>query len=108
MSEVWGALAQSSPAATTLTAAYTVPSGKRATIEVMICNRAALTTVRLSHAINGAADALSQYLLYGFEIEANNAVSTARFTVTSGDVVRVYSTSGSVTFQINGIEENGA
>lgn len=107
MPDVWGSLAQSSPAATTLTSIYTVPSGKRATVEVVICNRAALTTVRLSQAINGAADALAQYLLYGYEIEANDAVSTARFTANGGDVIRVYSASGNVTFQVNGIEENG-
>ncbi len=107
MPDVWGALAQSSPAATTLSDAYTVPAGKRATVEVVICNRAALTTVRMSQAINGAADALSQYLLYNYEIQANDAISTARFTANGGDVVRVYSTSGSVTFQVNGIEENG-
>jgi hypothetical protein len=74
---------------------------------VVICNRAALTTVRLSQAINGAADALAQYLLYGYEIEANDAISTARFTANSGDVIRAYSASGNVTFQVNGIEENG-
>jgi hypothetical protein len=107
MSDVWGTLAQSSPAATTLTDAYTTPSLKRSTIEVVICNRdAAGTTVRLSYAIAGAANAVSQYMLYDYALGANASVSTTRFTTKASDVVRVYSTSGNVTFTVNGIEES--
>jgi hypothetical protein len=105
MADLFGALAQSSPAATTLTDAYTVPTGKRATVEVVICNRSVTTTVRLQHAINGSASALAQYLLYDFPLTGNESKVTAQFTVTAGDVVRVYSASGSVTFNVNGIEE---
>lgn len=106
MADVWGALAQSAPAATTLTDAYTVPSAKHATVEVMMCNRSTSTTVRLQHAIAGAASANAQYLLYDYPLDANASVVTARFTVKATDVVRVYSTSGNVTFNINGIEED--
>lgn len=107
MADVFGALAQSLPSATTLTDAYAVPASKRATVEVVACNRGgSAATVRLSHAIAGAADTGAQYLLYDYSIGAGEAVSTARFTVKAADVVRVYSSSGSVAFNVNGIEED--
>jgi hypothetical protein len=105
-SDTFGALAQSTPAATTLTDAYTVPAARRAELEVIICNRSTATTIRLQHAVAGAASANGQYLLYDFALGANEAQATARFTVAASDVVRVYSASGSVTFNINGIEED--
>ncbi len=106
MADLWGALAQSAPAATTLTDAYTVPTAKHATIEVVCCNRGGATSVRLQHAINGAASANAQYLLYDLAIGANEAKVTSRFTAAAGDVVRVYSASGNVSFNINGIEDD--
>lgn len=105
MTDVWGNLGQVAPAATTLTDAYTVPASKHATIEVVMCNTGAATTVRLAHAIAGAANATKQYLLYDFTIAAGESPSTARFTVRATDVIRVYSASGNVAFNVNGIEE---
>jgi hypothetical protein len=106
MADLWGALAQSAPAATTLTDAYTVPTAKNATIEVVACNRASDTVVRVQHAIGGAASAVTQYWLYDYPLLANDTQVTARLTVMAGDVIRVYSGSGSVTFNVNGIEED--
>jgi hypothetical protein len=106
MADLFGALAQSVPAAVTLTPVYTVPVGKRATVEVVICNRGGAATVRLSHAVGGAADAASQYLLYDFVLPAGEAKVTANFTMTTADVVRVYSTTATVAFNVNGIEED--
>lgn len=106
MADIFGALAQTMPAATTLTASYTCPASKRATIEVMACNRGAAGTIRLSHAINGAADAGAQYLLYDAALAATATVSTQRFTVTGGDIIRVYASHNAVAFNVNGIEED--
>jgi hypothetical protein len=106
MTDVWGALAQSLPAATTLTDTYTAPAAKHATVEVVICNRAGAATVRLSHAIGGAGDTGAQYLLYDYAVAANDSKTTARFTVKAADVVRVYSSTGTVAFNVNGIEES--
>jgi len=107
MADVWGTLAQSAPAATTLADAYTTPSAKRSTVEIVICNRSAAgTTVRMSYAIAGAADSSAQYMLYDFALDANASISTARITIKASDVLRVYSTSGNVTFTVNGIEED--
>lgn len=106
MSEAWGALAQSSPSATTLTDVYEVPAAKRGTVEVIVCNRGTDTTIRLSHAVGGAADTAAQYLLYNQALVAGETRVTARFTVGAGDVLRGYSGSGNVAFNINGIEED--
>lgn len=106
MADTFGALAQSAPAATTLTDAYTVPTGKRATVEVVACNRSTATTIRLQHAIGGAASSNAQYLLYDYALAANEAKVTAQITLKAADVVRVYSNSGNVSFNINGIEED--
>lgn len=105
MTDVWGALGQSLPAATTLTDVYTVPAGKHSTVEVVICNRGIAATVRLSHAINGAADTGAQYLLYDYALAAAATQSTVRFTMQAGDKLRVYASTATVAFNINGIEE---
>lgn len=104
---LWGSLGQVVPAATTLTAAYTVPALRHAVITVIITNEAAAAaTVRLAHAVNGAANANQQYMLYDYALAANATTTTARFTVNAGDIVRVYASSGTVSFNINGIEED--
>jgi len=106
VAEVWGALAQSLPAATTLTATYTVPASKRATVEVFACNRGVAATIRVSHAINGAADTGAQYLLYDYALGAPATYASPRFTMGAGDIIRVYASTATVAFNINGIEED--
>ena len=107
MSAVWGALGQAQPSATTLTGCYTVPALKNAAVQVIITNTGAgNATVRLSHAINGAADTLSQYLLYDMSLGIAVSFSTARFAVRAGDVLRVYASTSTVSFNINGIEDD--
>jgi len=106
MADKWGALAQNIPAATTLTDAYTVPAAKQATIEVVICNRGGAASIRLSHAIAGIADATKQYLLYNFSLAVGDTKSTEQITLDATDVIRVYSDTGTVVFNINGIEED--
>lgn len=106
MADKWGALAQIKPVASTLTDAYAVPLSRRATVEVIICNQGGAGVVRLSHAIAGAVDAGEQYLLYDFSLEANVTKVTEQITADATDIIRVYSDSGDVVFNINGIEED--
>lgn len=106
MADVWGVLNQSKPAATTLTDAYTCPASKHATVEVVLCNVGSDSTVRMSHAIAGAANALSQYYLYDFPLLAGESKVTVRITLRATDVLRVYSNTGDVAFTTNGIEED--
>lgn len=102
---IFGALGQATPAATTLTTAYTVPSGKRATVQVVVCNRGANAFVRVAHSPAGAAIANGHYLLYDLPVTSGDTQSTVRFTVEATDVIRVYATTATVTFNVNGIEE---
>lgn len=104
MSEVWGALAQASPG--TLSDIYTVPAGKRGTVEIIMCNVGSAALVSLSQAPEGAADNPVQYLLYDAAIDAGDTRTTARLTVTAGDVIRGFSDTGDVSFNVNGIEED--
>ena len=106
MSDLWGALGQVIPAATTLTDAYTVPAMKHATLEITICNQAGPASVRIQHSVAGEASATKQYLLYDLPLLANEAKVSARITAAAGDVFRVYASTATVSFNVNGIEEN--
>ncbi len=107
MASVWGALGQLSPAATTLTDAYTVPASKHGAVQIVICNNSAgAVTVRVSHAINGAANAAAQYLLYDYSIAVGGSASTAKIAVRAGDKIRVYASATDVAFNINGVEDD--
>jgi hypothetical protein len=106
MADVWGALAQSSPGAGVLTDAYTCPTAKQATVEVIIANRGTAALVRLAHSVNGAAIANAQYLLYDFSIDLGESKVTSQITLDADDVLRVYSDTGTVNFNVNGIEED--
>lgn len=103
---IYGVLGQSAPAATTLTDAYTVPAAKHATVRVLVCNRSTATTFRLAVSPAGASIANAHYIAYDQPLEANDAASSVAVTVTAGDVVRVYSASGSVSFTVTGIEDD--
>lgn len=101
----WGALAQSALPATTLTAVYTVPVGVNGTVEVVICNRGAAGLVRLSHAVDGEADATKQYLLYDYAVNSGETKVTVRFTVSADDVIRAYASTADFSVTVNGITE---
>lgn len=101
-------LGQSNPTAANLTDAYTVPALTRATIStITVANRSATpTSFRISIAVNGAGDALPQYLFYDVAIDGNDTfAATIGATVGPADVVRVYATLATLSFNIFGIEE---
>jgi len=95
-------LGHTQPAATTLVDAYTAAAP--AVVKIVAANRAAATEFRIALAPLGAADAADHYVVYDKPIEANDALVSAAVDLETGDVVRVRSTSGSVVFQVNGIE----
>lgn len=107
MSAVWGTLGQTRPAATTLTVCYTVPALKHSAVQVIITNvGAGAATVRVSHAINGAADALAQYVIYDMTLTIAASSSTAKIALRAGDIIRVYASTADVAFNVNGIEDD--
>lgn len=100
-----GKTSQSKPGATTLTDLYTCPALTMAAIRITACNEAgAATTIRISIAPLGAADATSQYIAYDLPLDANNVYETSVKVLTATDKIRVYSGSGNVNFTANGIE----
>ena len=99
-------LAQLSPAATTLTTLYTVPSVRKCSVEtVLVCNQnATAITFRLSVGVAGAADNVKQYLYYDVSVGANQTYPAYVGGLQSTDVLRCYSSATNVSFNVNGIE----
>mgnify|MGYP001564129627 CR=1 FL=1 len=106
MAETIKVLAQSNPVAATLTNAYTVPASTSTVISsIVVCNRGAATSFRISIAVAGAANDDKQYLYYDIAITANNTFSAVLgITLAATDVVRVYATLATLSFNIFGIE----
>lgn len=107
MALTYKVLGQSAPAAATLTTLYTVPSATYAIINsVVICNtNSTATTFRVSVAKNAATDDLSQYVAREIQIAGNSTTELALgITMDAADVLRVYSTSGTLSFNAFGVE----
>lgn len=100
-------LAQSSPAATTATSAYTVGSGKQAVVSTLtVCNRAATSaTYRIAVRPAGETLADKHYVTYDASVPANDTIAlTLGLTLDSTDVLTVYASSASVSFNLFGSE----
>jgi hypothetical protein len=101
-------LGQASPAATTLTALYTVPMCAHTTIDTLaICNRSAVaTTFRISVAPKGTADAVAHYLYYDTAIAGNATVNLTELglRLTETDELRGYATAATLSFSVFGTE----
>jgi hypothetical protein len=109
MAVTYKILGQSKPTAATLTAAYTVPALTTATVStITVANQSATaTSFRVSVAVNGAADTAAQYLYYDIAIPGNNTFATTiGITLGAGDVVRVYNTLATLSFNIFGVENS--
>ena len=106
MTETLKVLGQSYPSASTLTPLYTCSAIGAAISSITVCNQGvASATFNVSIAIGGAIDAPQQYLYYGLQITPNDTfTATLGLTVAGGDVVRVFSTTGNVSFQLFGSE----
>ncbi len=107
MAETLKVLAQSAPAAATPVDAYTVAASTSTTVSsIVVCNRSATdTTFRLSVAVAGAGAADEQYLYYDEEIKGNTTfIATIGLTLAATDVLRVYATLATVSFNVFGVE----
>lgn len=100
-------LSQTKPSATTLTDSYTVPAATSATISsIVVCNQSATaTSFRISVAVAGLADTAKQYTHYDIPIPGNDTyIVTAGYTLATTDVIRVYNTLATCSFNIFGVE----
>lgn len=100
-------LGQSNPSATTLTDLYTVPALTQAVCSTLVvCNRSATpTSFRYSVAPAGAADSPEQYNAFDIPINGNESQPiTIGMTLGPADVVRVYATLATLSFNLFGSE----
>jgi len=100
-------LGQSAPSATTSTDLYTVPASTEVIVSsLVVANRSATTaTYRVSVSSDGAALTNSQYLVYDATITGNETVAlTLGITLNSSDVIRVYASTGDLSFNAFGTE----
>lgn len=107
MASTYKVLAQSKPIATTLTDAYTVPGATQATVSSLVVTNqsATATSFRVAIAIAGAADTPKQYLYYDVAIPGNDTfVATVGVTLGAADVIRVYNTLATLSFNFFGVE----
>lgn len=105
MAEAPGILGQSVPAAGVLTDIYS-PTTKAVVSSITFCNLSAVdTSFRLSVAKAAAADAPKQYVYHDLPLIAlDTFIATIGVTLAIGDVVRGYSPSGQVAFNLFGVE----
>lgn len=99
-----GILGQAAPLAAVEADLYICPARILATLKVIISNRASATTFKIFAAKDGAASEDKQELASDTAIAANEPGSTVSFMVSDGDIVRVSSVSGSVSFTATGDE----
>jgi hypothetical protein len=107
VTEVLKVLGQAAPAATTLTALYTVPAATQVTCSTLVvCNQGVVgIKFRVSVAVAGAADTGKQYLYFDVALARNDSfAATLGITLGAGDVVRVQTDTVNVSFSLFGVE----
>lgn len=108
MASVYKVLGQVSPAATTATTLYTVPSATSAVCStITICNYGVSTLYRIAIRPAGTTLANQHYIAYDAGINANETVFlTLGITLAATDVVTVYAGAATVAFGLFGSEIN--
>jgi hypothetical protein len=107
MAQTYKCLGQLNPAATTGTALYTVPAATQTVISTLVvCNQAAAAgTFRVYLRPNDEALVGKHYLIYDAAIAANDSIFfTLGLTCDASDVLYVYASSASMSFQVFGSE----
>jgi hypothetical protein len=105
MADTYKILGQASPSTTTETELYVCLYSTIAS-SLIVCNRgAAAATFRVSASKAGAATANKDYLYYEISIPAHDSfASTLGVTLGTGDKIRVYASSGDLSFNLFGNE----
>jgi len=107
MPTAYKVLGQSNPAATTATTLYTVPALTSTVCSTInVCNQGASAgSFRIAVRPAGAALAAQHYLCYDVAIPANDTISlTIGITLATTDVVTVYASSATMSFNLFGSE----
>ena len=107
MAQTIKVLGQSSPSAATLTTLYTVPAlTSTVASSIVICNRSSTaTSFRVAIRTSGAAISNEDYLYYDVPIAGNDTfIATIGITLATTDVVSVYATLATLSFNLFGTE----
>jgi hypothetical protein len=107
MATSYKVLGQSNPSATTATTLYTVPSATEAVIStITICNQASsAATYRIAVRPDGASLAAQHYVAYDVSLPGNATDTlTLGITVNASDVITVYASSATMSFNAYGSE----
>ena len=107
MTIVYKVLGQSNPVATTNTDLYTVPVGNSTVASTLtVCNLSSIVAnFRIAVRPGGAAISNQHYINYDTQVPGNDTIAlTIGMTLSSSDVVTVYSNSAAVSFNLYGSE----
>lgn len=104
MATAYPVLGQSKPAATTETTLFTASSTYVVASSLVICNQSSTAdTVRVSVSVGGGATAAKDYICYDLNVSGNDTLSfTLGITMSNSDIIRVYSTNGTSSFNLFG------
>lgn len=100
-------LGQSSPSATTNTDLYTVPASTNTVCSsIVVCNRSATSSkFRIAVRPAGAVISNEHYIYYDIPISGNDTfIATIGITLQTTDVVTVYTTNATLSFNLFGQE----
>ena len=109
MATTYKVLGQVNPAATTPTTLYTVGAGKSTVVStITVCNQAAsAATFRIAVRVAGSALSAEEYIAYDSTVAANDTTAfTLGITLAATDVVTVYASTATVSFNAFGSEIN--
>lgn len=107
MATSYKVLGQSNPSATTATTLYTVPSATEAVIStITVCNQASTAaTYRIAVRPDGASLAAQHYVAYDVSLPGNATDTlTLGITVNAADVITVYASTATMSFNAFGSE----
>jgi glucose-6-phosphate dehydrogenase assembly protein OpcA len=107
MATTYKVLGQVNPSATTATTAYTVPSATATIVSsIVIANLGgASATFRISVRPAGESQANKHYIAYDATVAANDSLTlTLGLTLATTDVVTVYASTATMSFNLFGSE----
>jgi hypothetical protein len=108
MPTTYKVLGQSAPTAATATSLYTVPAATQtiiSTINVVNTHASTADVIRIAVRPDGATLANQHYVVYGLSLSAGATFTyTGGVTIDATDVVTVYSTNGTSSFNAFGSE----
>jgi hypothetical protein len=108
MPTTYKVLGQSAPSATTETTLYTVPASTQtiiSTINVVNTHASTADVIRIAVRPDGASLANQHYIVYGVSLSAGATFTyTGGITIDATDVITVYSTNGTSSFNAFGSE----